>query len=89
MGREYILPNEDKDLISLTDLAKKLDVDKSTIQNWVRKKGFPKPKGYMWLYGAFYLKDEVNEWLKLKPAMDKKGFSQRGRKKQNANGEQK
>ena len=43
----------------------------------------------MWLYGAFYLKDEVNEWLKLKPAMDKKGFSQRGRKKQNANGEQK
>ena len=89
MAREYILPNEVKDLIILTDLAKKLDVDKSTIQNWVRKKGFPKPKGYMWLYGAFYLKDEVNEWLKLKPAMDKKGFSQRGRKKQNANGEQK
>ena len=58
MAREYIQPNEDKDLISLTDLAKKLDVDKSTIQYWVRKKGFPKPKGYMWLYGAFYLKDE-------------------------------
>ncbi len=84
MVREYIQPNKDKNLISLTDLAKKLDVDKSTVQYWVRNKGFPKPKAYMWLYGAFYLIDEVNEWLKKKPAMDKLGFSQRGRKKQNA-----
>lgn len=83
--KEYIFPNEDKDLISLTDLAKKLGVDKTTIRYWVNRKGFPKPKGYMWLYGAFYHIGEVNEWLKKKPTMDREAFKKRGRRKKNVN----
>lgn len=89
MELEYKDLAKDKDLISMSELSIKLGVHRNTIGTWRRKKGFPTPVGYKALYGAFFKIAEVNEWLKKKPAMDKEGFSKRGRKCKNANGEQK